>query len=409
MKILHIFDHSLPLHSGYTFRSRAILQQQRKLGYSTCHVTSPKHPANGSDNDSETAEGYTFYRTKAYQSWFWRLPVLKELAVVLALKSRIKQLIKAEQPDVLHAHSPALNGLAALWAAKKAGIPVVYEIRAFWEDAAVDHGTCQEDDLRYNLSRALETYVAKKAQAVTTICEGLRRDLISRGISADKITVIPNAVDPEQFQPISEKNISLELQYQLKNKMVLGFLGSFYAYEGLDLLIKALPLIRQKIPSVTLLLVGGGPQESALKQLISQLGLNDAVIMPGRVPHSDVMQYYSLVDLLVYPRKAMRLTELVTPLKPLEAMAQGMRLLASDVGGHLELIEHGKTGWLFQRDNIDDLAEQAIRILKNLSTNDEVIENGLQFVRTERNWAASVGRYVALYQRLQQQRLKHEH
>ena len=406
MKILHIFDHSLPLHSGYTFRSRAILQQQRALGYDTCHVTSPKHP--NSENDSQTAEGFSFYRTKAYQSAFWRLPVLKELAVVLALKNRLRQLIKLEKPDVLHAHSPALNGLAALWAAKHSGIPVVYEIRAFWEDAAVDHGSCKEGDLRYRLTRALETYVAKKAQAITTICEGLRRDLISRGISADKITVIPNAVDPQQFQLISSKNLALQSQFALKDKAVLGFLGSFYAYEGLDLLIKALPLIRQKVPSACLLLVGGGPQEAALKQLVSELKLQDAVIMPGRVPHSEVMQYYSLVDLLVYPRKAMRLTELVTPLKPLEAMAQGMRLLASDVGGHLELIEHGKTGWLFQRDNIDDLAEQAIRILKNFSSNDAIIDNGLQFVRTERNWAASVGRYVALYQRLQQQRVLHE-
>lgn len=398
MKILHIFDHSLPLHSGYTFRSRAILQQQRQLGFTTCHVTSPKHP--DSDNGQQTAEGYTFHRTRAYQSWFWRLPVLKELAVVLALKNRLLQLIKTEQPDILHAHSPALNGLAALWAAKKTAIPVVYEIRAFWEDAAVDHGTCKEHDLRYRLSHALESYVAKKASAITTICEGLRQDLISRGISADKITVIPNAVDPQQFQLLSAKNVALSQQYQLQDKVVLGFLGSFYAYEGLDLLIKALPLIRQQIPNVTLLLVGGGPQDAQLKQLVSQLGLTDSVIMPGRVPHSEVMQYYSLVDLLVYPRKAMRLTELVTPLKPLEAMAQGMRLLASDVGGHQELIEHGKTGWLFQRDNIEDLAEQAIRILQQLGSSEQIIENGLEFIRTERNWAASVGRYVALYQRL---------
>lgn len=395
MKILHIFDHSLPLHSGYTFRSRAILQQQRNLGFDTCHVTSPKHPDNAVD--VEEAEGFSFYRTKPYSSWFWRLPVLKELAVVLALKKRLLDIIRLEQPDILHAHSPALNGLAALWAAKKAKLPVVYEIRAFWEDAAVDHGSCKEGDLRYNLTRALETYVVKKADAVTTICNGLRQDLISRGINENKITVIPNAVDPEQFQLIGERNATLELQFKLKNKPVLGFLGSFYAYEGLDLLIRALPAIRQKIPGATLLLVGGGPQQERLQQLVYQLQLDDAVLMPGRVPHKTVMQYYSLVDLLVYPRKAMRLTELVTPLKPLEAMAQGVRLLASDVGGHLELIEHGKTGWLFQRDNIEDLAEQAIRALKNFSTNDGIADNALQFIKTERNWAVSVGRYVDLY------------
>ncbi|WP_166840621.1 TIGR04063 family PEP-CTERM/XrtA system glycosyltransferase [Rheinheimera pleomorphica] len=398
MKILHIFDHSLPLHSGYTFRSRAILQQQHNMGYQTCHITSPKHPA--TEHSIEQAESFSFYRTKAYSSWFWRLPVLKELAVVLALKQRMAQVIRLEKPAVLHAHSPALNGLAALWAAKQAKLPVVYEIRAFWEDAAVDHGSCTEGDLRYNLTRALESYVAKKADAVTTICQGLRQDLISRGIKSDKITVIANAVDPNQFALIHEKNPRLEQQFQLKNKLVLGFLGSFYAYEGLDLLIRALPLIRQKLPSATLLLIGGGPQEAALKQLVNELNLTDAVIMPGRVPHSDVMQYYSLVDLLVYPRKAMRLTELVTPLKPLEAMAQGMRLLASDVGGHLELIEHGKTGWLFQRDNIEDLAEQAIRALSNVGADSSITDNARHFIQTERNWAATTAPYQVLYTRL---------
>jgi glycosyltransferase involved in cell wall biosynthesis len=153
MKILHIFDHSLPLHSGYTFRSRAILQQQRKLGYDTCHVTSPKHPT--TEQNIDEAEGFSFYRTLAYPGWFWRLPVLKELAVVLALKKRLKHIIQLEKPDVLHAHSPALNGLAALWAARQAKLPVVYEIRAFWEDAAVDHGSCKEGDLRYSLTRAM--------------------------------------------------------------------------------------------------------------------------------------------------------------------------------------------------------------------------------------------------------------
>ncbi|MBU1310852.1 MAG: glycosyltransferase, exosortase A system-associated [Gammaproteobacteria bacterium] len=398
MKILHIFDHSLPLHSGYTFRSRAILQQQRQMGYVTCHVTSPKH--GDCAQPVETVEQLTFYRTKAYDSWFWRLPLLKELAVVLALKRRLTDVIQQEKPDILHAHSPALNGLAALWAARKARLPVVYEIRAFWEDAAVDHGTSKEFGWRYNLTRALETYVARHADAVTTICQGLKQDLVARGIDDSKITEIPNAVDPTQFQPITSRNSELELTYQLKNKPVLGFIGSFYAYEGLDLLLRALPLIRAKIPSAMVLLVGGGPQQEQLKQLISQLKLDDAVLMPGRVPHHQVMQYYSLIDLLVYPRKAMRLTELVTPLKPLEAMAQGKTLLASDVGGHLELIEHGKNGWLFQRDNIEDLAEQAIRALTQRERDHDIAENAYHYINTQRNWAVSVGRYHNVYGRL---------
>lgn len=394
-KILHIFDHSLPLHSGYTFRSQAILKQQSKLGFVTCHLTSPKQ---GSQSDnSETVDELHFYRTKAYRGWFWRLPLIKELAVVLALKKRLLAVIQSEQPVLLHAHSPALNGLAALWAARQAKLPVVYEIRAFWEDAAVDHGSCQEGDLRYRLTRALETFVAKKADAVTTICQGLKRDLIGRGIDSTKITVIGNAVDPDQFCRITEKNQQLEQELNLKNCKVVGFIGSFYAYEGLDLLVRAMLKIRHTLPDTRLLLVGGGPQQQALTQLISTLQLEDVVIMPGRVPHQDVMKYYSLIDLLVYPRKAMRLTELVTPLKPLEAMAQGMSLLASDVGGHRELIAHAKTGWLFQHDNIDDLAKQAIHILQNPAAQQLIIENGLDFVRNERNWAATTRPYQQLY------------
>lgn len=399
MKILHIFDHSLPLHSGYTFRSGAILAHQQQLGYQTLHLTSAKHP--DTDHSEEQASGLHFYRTKRWRGWFWQLPVLRELAVVLATRDRLKQLIREQQPDILHAHSPALNALAALWAARQSGIPVVYEIRAFWEDAAVDHGSCKEGDLRYRLTRALETYVCKRANAITTICQGLRNDLIERGIAPEKITVIPNAVNPQQFTPISRRHPDLAEKYGLTGKPVLGFIGSFYAYEGLDLLIRALPLIKQHLSDVRLLLIGGGPQEDALRLLVQQLGLSDCVIMPGRVPHQEVMQYYSLIDLLVYPRKAMRLTELVTPLKPLEAMAQGMLLLASDVGGHLELIEHGQTGWLFQRNNVEDLAEQAIRILRNLGDNAEQMRlNGQLFVKEQRNWTASVSRYQPLYEQL---------
>ncbi|WNO60691.1 TIGR04063 family PEP-CTERM/XrtA system glycosyltransferase [Rheinheimera sp. MMS21-TC3] len=402
MKILHVFDHTLPLHSGYTFRSRAILQQQRILGYSTCHVSSPKHPDN--TNETEQAEDFLFYRTKPWLAKFWQLPVLKEIATVLALKKRILEVVSKEKADVIHAHSPALNGLAALLAAKKCKLPVVYEIRAFWEDAAVDHGSCKEHDLRYTLTKKLETYVVKKANAVTTICEGLRQDLLSRGIAESKITVIPNAVNPKQFQVIEHKDPILLAKYNLENKQVLGFLGSFYAYEGLDLLIKALPIIHKKLPHACLLLVGGGPQQAALEGLTQQLDLADSVIMPGRVPHAEVNQYYSLVDLLVYPRKSMRLTELVTPLKPLEAMAQGMTQLASDVGGHNELIEHGQTGWLFQKDNIQDLANQAIKHLQQLPSQDEIKQNGLAFVNEQRTWQLSVAHYQPIYESLRNER-----
>lgn len=398
MKILHILDHSIPLHSGYTFRTRSILNQQRARGWQTCHVTSAKQGV--CEAEIEEVDGLIFYRTTPPNGLFSKIPALNQLSLVNPLRDKILEAIEREKPDILHAHSPALNGLAALKAAKISGLPVVYEIRAFWEDAAVDHGTCKEDDLRYRLTRKMETYVVKKVDAVTTICEGLRRDLRERGIPEKKITVIPNAVNIEQFNVINEKNAELLAHFKLQDRVVLGFLGSFYAYEGLDLMVKAMPAIIKSIPNAMLLLVGGGPQEQNLEALISELKLEKHVIMPGRVPHSDVGKYYSLVDLLVYPRKSMRLTQLVTPLKPLEAMAQGKLVLASDVGGHQELIEHDKTGWLFKSGDIDDLASSAVKVLSNPSDWPQKIDNGRAFVTQIRNWTNSVENYRTIYESL---------
>lgn len=398
MKILHVLDHSIPLHSGYTFRTRAILNQQRAMGWQTCHLTGPKQGL--VDADQETVDGLVFYRTAVPTGLLSKIPAVNQLALIGPMRRRILEVIEEEKPDIIHAHSPALNGMAALQAGRKSGKPVVYEIRAFWEDAAVDHGTCKEGDLRYRLTRKLETHVARQARMVTTICEGLRADLMARGIHDSKMVVIPNAVNIEQFSLLSEKDSALQASLGLSGKQVLGFLGSFYAYEGLDLLLRAMPQILRALPNACLLLVGGGPQEQSLRQLVRELQLEAHVCMPGRVLHQDVSRYYSLVDLLVYPRKPMRLTELVTPLKPLEAMAQGKLVMASDVGGHRELITHGANGWLFKSNDIPALAEQAVQILKGAPAHAPVVQAGRAYVENVRNWQNSVANYEQVYARL---------
>lgn len=402
MKVLHVFDHSIPLHSGYTFRSRSIIKQQHALGIKTCHVTSPKH---GNDQaEIEEVDGLTFYRSAPISGLMSKLPVLNQMSYIAPMVKRILEVIEIEKPDVIHAHSPALNGLAALKAGRKSGLPVVYEIRAFWEDAAVDHGTCKEDDLRYRLTRKMETHVVKNASAVTTICEGLRGDLISRGFDESKFTVIPNAVNIEQFDVITPEdkagNAELAQTLKLEGCQVLGFLGSFYAYEGLDLAIAAMPAVLAKNPNARLLLVGGGPQEQNLKQQVTLLGLEGKVIFTGRVPHSEVGKYYSLVDLLVYPRKPMRLTDLVTPLKPLEAMAQGKPVIASDVGGHKELIEDNKTGFLFKAGDVEQLGERLVELLADEAKLKNVLVHGRDYVEDVRNWRNSVSNYLPLYEKL---------
>ncbi len=395
MKILHVFDHTLPLHSGYTFRSAAILRNQRKLGWETFHLSGPKQ-LNCSVSE-EDADGLHFYRTPKPRGILAKLPGGDPFAVMGAIETRLMELAQSLRPDVIHAHSPVLDAVPAIRVGRKLGIPVVYEIRAFWEDAAVDHGTTREGSLRYRLTRALETWAVRNADAVTVICEGLRNDLVARGIAAEKITVIPNAVDIDKFEAGGKPDPELKMKLGLGASRVLGFIGSFYAYEGLDLLVAALPEIIRHIPDVKLLLVGGGPQDTALKQQVMALDLKDRVIFTGRVPHDEVNRYYDLVDVLVYARHPMRLTELVTPLKPLEAMAQGRLMVASDVGGHRELIRDGKTGVLFRAGHAEELAGKIVWLLQHEEAWDGMKQNGRRFVETERNWAASVARYRGVY------------
>lgn len=344
MRILHILDHSIPLHSGYAFRTLAILREQRRLGWETFHLTSPKQ--NGGAIREESVDGWRFFRTPVINGALSRTPVLKEIQLMRATERRLSEIVREIKPDILHVHSPVLNALPALKAARRLDIPMVYEVRAFWEDAAVDHGTGSEWGPRYRASRALETYALKRADAVTTICEGLKSEILARGIAERKVTVIPNAVNVDAFSALETSDCKLMRELKLDGAVVLGFIGSFYAYEGLGILLRALPEILRYAPKVKILLVGGGPQEQTLRELAAPFG--DQIVMTGRVPHDQVQLYYDLVDVLVYPRLPMRLTELVTPLKPLEAMAQRRLVAASDVGGHRELIRDGETGILFR-------------------------------------------------------------
>ncbi len=398
MRILHILDHSIPLHSGYTFRTRAILEHQRAMGWETIHITSPKHRGDG--ELTEMVDGFKFYRTPPLRSFSNKLPVVNQWAVSRNLEKRLDEVIAEVRPDILHAHSPALNGLAAIRAGRRHRIPVVYECRAFWEDAAVDHGTTTEGSLRYHLTRALETHVFKNAGAVTTICEGLRQDIIARGLPDDKVTVIPNAVDIQRFTLNRQPDLELKRSLGLEDKIVLGFIGSFYAYEGLSLLLDALPGILVDQPEVRLLLVGGGPQEEALHVQSEALNLSEYVRFTGRVPHNQVQKFYDLVDIFVYPRLSMRLTELVTPLKPLEAMAQGKLVLASNVGGHRELIKNGETGILFPAGDIASFAENVTKCVTHREKWQKIIRDARDFVKSERNWQKSVMKYLPIYKSL---------
>jgi len=395
MRILHILDHSLPLQSGYVFRTLSILEHQRKLGWETFHVTTPKQTTPYAS--LETVDGWEFYRTPQVQGPRARIPVWREMAEMGATARRLSEVIGEVKPDILHAHSPVLNAIPALRAKRKFGIPVLYEVRALWEDAGVSHGTHVEWGLRYRAIRALETYALRRVDRVATICEGLKGEIESRGVPRDRITVVPNAINLDAFSGGVERDVDLAGELGLADLTVLGFVGSFYHYEGLHVLMEAMPRIIARAPDVRLLLVGGGFEEENLKQQAARLGLAHNVVFTGRVHHGEVQKYYALIDLLVYPRLKIRLTDLVTPLKPLEAMAQDKIVVASDVGGHHELITDGKTGNLFRADDAGSLAETVLAVLSDRESWPEQRAHGRHYVETERSWSAVVERYVDVY------------
>ena len=390
LRILHVLDHSIPLHSGYTFRTLSILREQHKLGWETIQLTTPKQGPGALLE--EEIDGMTFHRTPSTQGGGL-------LAQMRLTARRLDEIVRSVRPHVIHAHSPVLNALPALWVGYRRRLPVVYEMRASWEDAAVDHGTTIEGSLRYKLSRALESFALRRADQVTTICEGLRGDIAARGIPADRITVIPNAVDAGEFKFGVDADPELRRSLGLDGKTVIGFAGSFYGYEGLDLLLEAARRMVVRHPDLRVLLVGGGPQEANLKEQVRTAGLQERVIFTGRVPHAQVQRYYGLIDVLAYPRLPIRLTELVTPLKPLEAMAQGRMFVASDVGGHRELIRHGETGFLFRAGDVAALEQAIESVLSQRALWPQIRAQARRFVEVERTWAGSVARYKGVYER----------
>ena len=401
-RILHVLDHSLPLHSGYTFRTRAIMKAQAADGHEVRAITGLRQKSSAAPNaPPEQHAGLTFHRTpgdvRGRTGW-------REWREIAALAAGIAKVCDEWRPDVLHAHSPALCGLAAARVAKARGIPLVYEIRAFWEDAASGNGTGGDGSVKYWLTRRVENYVIAQADAVVTICKGLREDLIERGVAPERLSIVPNGVDFEMFGEPGPPDLVLarELGFDASHEggPVIGFVGSFYPYEGVDDLIAAMPAILVAHPAAKLLLVGGGPCEAALRAQAEASSAAHAIRFVGRVPHEAVERYYSLIDVVCYPRKAMRLTELVTPLKPLEAMAQGKIVAASDVGGHRELIADGITGTLFVPDDPVDLARALAILLWRRSEWAHQRIASRRAVERDHDWARNVRRYRDVYHRV---------
>ncbi|MBN8730694.1 MAG: glycosyltransferase, exosortase A system-associated [Acidobacteria bacterium] len=395
MRVLHVLQYSLPRLIGYTIRTDGLLRAQQALGLDVVALTGSLQPS--PDGEPETIKGVRYLRLR--QQPEETRNGIRQMKLLRALSQNLSRAIRQERPDVIHVHSPAYNALAGLWNRRRSGIPVVYELRGLWEDAAVDQGKIKEGSLYYKAGKALESYVLRNADGVATICSGLRDEIVSRGISPAKVAIVGNGVDIEMLQP-QPRDEQLARELGFHDGPTFGFIGSLFRYEGVEEFVSALPAVLRQVPGARFLVLGGGEREREVESLITTLGIAASVVYRPRVPHSEVPRYYSVLDALVYPRRKNRITDLVTPLKPMEAMAMGKLAIASDVGGHKELIDHGRTGLLYQADNEQSLIDTLVLACQDAPLRLKLAEQGRQHVLEHRNWVSVSRPYLDLYSRL---------
>ena len=318
--------------------------------------------------------------------------------------SSIFSFSKKMKPEIIHSASNFVVGMAGAEAAKALGIPSIYEIRGFWHLTQSTKRLGYEGSDHYKLSERLEIQTAKMSDHVFTITKALKDILIENGISESKITVLPNAVDPSKFK-ISKKDKRLEKDLDFQNKVVIGYIGSFVEYEGLDLLLEACSILRNKLGDCfRLLLVGDGDMMTHLRNMARFLQLEDIIIFTGRVDHQEVNRYYSLIDIAPLPRKGLRVCELVSPLKPFEAMGAGKVLITSSVEALAEIVDDGKTGFVFEKDNAEDLADKLELVILDEELRKQIGNNANKWVIENHSWEVISQRVIDIYQKLTEEK-----
>jgi PEP-CTERM/exosortase A-associated glycosyltransferase len=400
-RVLHVLDHSWPVLDGYSQRSKSIVTSQARLGMRPSVVTGPPHQLDEPGATELSRDGIQYYRTFAEkgiraaairEGW----PLLRQLAVVDLLRRRIDELLEEQKFDIVHAHTPALCGLAGLQSARRHEIPFVYEIRSFWEDSAVVQNKTADRSVRYRLGRQLETFVVRRADAVVGISNSILEDLRGRDIDPGKLFHVPNGVEVDRFTSISRDDL-LGADLGANGEITIGYLGTLFPWEGIPWLVRAAAELRRRGLQFKLLLVGDGVAAPEVKAAIQEFSAESYVSFVGRVSHDQVLRYYSLMDVLVYPRLNVRTSHVVTPLKPLEAMALGKAILGSNVGGIRELIEPGVTGLLFEPENLEDFCSQAGRLLGNESLRRTLGQAARANVSSEKDWKVLAHRYDEIY------------
>ncbi|MCP2504167.1 MAG: glycosyltransferase family 4 protein [Candidatus Poseidoniaceae archaeon] len=461
MKVLHVLANSSPDVNGYAVRTQMLLQYQNELeGMDNLGLTSPWYPDRETMVEEHSSNGIRYRRTlhpsrkkndkishklvrfftrkpvklensstmnsagkkifplrvfdffyygffkigRAVRHFFrigWK--VVEEKILIKYFMKRIIQVAQEENVDVIHAHTPYRVGLPAMKAARKLGLPFVYEMRGMWEETAVANGRWMRNGPAYRRFQRYETKVLRQADQVICISETLKKEAISRGVDANKISIVTNAVERKIIEFDNEPPLYQTAVEQLslnEDSCVVGYIGSLREMEGVDLTAKAVAKLRERGHDVRFFVLTGESGQSELQQLCEILGIESSTVILGPVPHEEVAKFYSLIDIFVVSRPNTRVTQLVTPLKPFEAMAMGRTVVASKLAALEEIIQHEKTGLLYQPDDLEDLTHSIERCIENPSLREQLGTNASEWVLENRTWDVVVKKTREVYQRL---------
>ncbi|MFZ0189554.1 MAG: glycosyltransferase family 4 protein [Streptosporangiaceae bacterium] len=400
-RVLHLVNDALPTTSaGYTIRTHEIVLAQLAAGLDPHVVTRCGFPVTQGTLDGRrlvTLDAIPYHRLLP-----WRLPSRADKAAALGLEMAAR-LTEQLRPAVLHAASNYANATIALALGERYGLPVVYEVRGFWEDTWLSRhpkGNDLASSELYRRNRDLETRCMQAADLVVTLGEAMREEIVARGIPAEKVLIVPNAVSEEFLQPLPDADALRKELGIAPNEHVVGEVSSLVPHEGIGTLLEATRLLRERGLPVRALIVGDGPERPALQRQAADLGLGEAAIFTGRVPAAKVREFHALLDVFVVPRTPDRVCQLVTPLKPVEAMASGLCVVTSEVKALAEIIKPDVTGALTIPQDPVALADSLELLVCSPDIRKKLGDNAREWVARDRTWTHNAARYRDAYARL---------
>jgi len=442
LKILHVLANGPPDVNGYAVRTHGLLKAYSGLPeIEVTGLTSPWYPDKDSMAEPIEMDGVTYHRclhparmksvkgtgmkwsasrgkdriagSKGFAAkplwrralriglkplrpgWAW----IEERILFKHFTSRIIEVAQSENANIIHAHVPYRVGIPAMRAARKLGLPFVYEMRGMWEESAVASGRWKAGGLAHRRFRRMETKVLREADAVICISETLSNEAISRGVSKDKISIVPNAVDiVETETEVSE--LFTEMKGKLQGAPVIGYIGSLRELEGVDLTAKAVSLLKERGIETNLLVLSSESGQSELREYCQSLGISEQSHIVGPVPHEQVAPFYDLIDVFVVSRPDTRVTRLVTPLKPFEAMRSGRAVVMANLPALAEIIEDGKTGRLYPAGDPQALSEVIAELLNDDIKRGELGSAAKEWVSANRTWQSVIDKIPIMYGKL---------